>query len=316
MERALSDHLHIDRPRQAALPAAGVFCLLWSSAFAVSKIALADCPPLLIVSIRLLGAGVLTLVSTLLIRLEWRAVSRRDLIVFTVTGVLNSSLYLGLNLIAMQKISAGLTALIASANPVLTATFATFLLDERMTWRKASGLVLSVGGVAYVVWDRVISGTGSATGIACVVSALMALVAGTILFKKFTPSGDMWIGNGIQNLSGGLAVMPFAVAFESFDDVVPTWRLAGALAFLTILVSIFGYFLWSYLIATVGATAASAYHFLMPPLGLMFGWLLLGEHVAPSDMIGAVPIVLGIYLITRRSFASPPPGIEQFRIPR
>jgi len=39
----------------------------------------------------------------------------------------------------------------------------------------------------------------------------------------------------------------------------------------------------------------------MPPLGLIFGWLLLGERVALADLIGVVPVVLGIYLITRPS---------------
>lgn len=68
--------------------------------------------------------------------------------------------------------------------------------------------------------------------------------------------------------------------FESIGEIVLSWRLAGALAFLTLLVSVVGYLLWSYLLTTSGATAASSYHFLMPPLGLMFGWLLLGERVA------------------------------------
>jgi drug/metabolite transporter (DMT)-like permease len=48
-----------------------------------------------------------------------------------------------------------------------------------------------------------------------------------------------------------------------------------------------------------GATAASSYHFMMPPLGLLFGWLLLGEHVALTDVVGIVPVALGIYLVTR-----------------
>jgi len=37
----------------------------------------------------------------------------------------------------------------------------------------------------------------------------------------------------------------------------------------------------------------------MPPLGMLFGWLLLGEHVSPPDLLGIVPVVLGIYLVTR-----------------
>jgi hypothetical protein len=48
--------------------------------------------------------------------------------------------------------------------------------------------------------------------------------------------------------------------------------------------------------------SASAYHFLMPPLGLMFGWLLLGEHVELSDLLGIVPVGFSIYLVTRRGF--------------
>jgi drug/metabolite transporter (DMT)-like permease len=48
-----------------------------------------------------------------------------------------------------------------------------------------------------------------------------------------------------------------------------------------------------------GATAASAYHFVMPPLGMLFGWLLLGERIAATDLIGIVPVAIGIYLVTR-----------------
>jgi drug/metabolite transporter (DMT)-like permease len=47
-----------------------------------------------------------------------------------------------------------------------------------------------------------------------------------------------------------------------------------------------------------GATAASAYHFLMPPLGMLFAWMVLGEHVAVCDLAGIVPVALGIYLVT------------------
>ena len=48
-----------------------------------------------------------------------------------------------------------------------------------------------------------------------------------------------------------------------------------------------------------GATAASSYYFLMPPVGMLLGWLLLAERVALSDLLGIVPVVLGIYLVTR-----------------
>jgi drug/metabolite transporter (DMT)-like permease len=54
-------------------------------------------------------------------------------------------------------------------------------------------------------------------------------------------------------------------------------------------------------VTVYGATAASAYHFLMPPLGMLFGWILLGEHVYAPDLLGVVPVAAGIWLVTRPS---------------
>jgi drug/metabolite transporter (DMT)-like permease len=71
------------------------------------------------------------------------------------------------------------------------------------------------------------------------------------------------------------------------------------LAYLVLLVTVFCFLLWFHLLTMIGATAASAYHFLMPPLGMLFGWLLLGEHIAWPDLVGILPIALGIYLVTR-----------------
>jgi drug/metabolite transporter (DMT)-like permease len=79
----------------------------------------------------------------------------------------------------------------------------------------------------------------------------------------------------------------------------------ASLGYLTVLGSIAGYLLWQHLIREMGATAASAYHFVMPPLGVLFAWLLLGEHVALADMLGIAPVALGIYLVTRPAAPAP-----------
>jgi len=66
--------------------------------------------------------------------------------------------------------------------------------------------------------------------------------------------------------------------------------------YLVLCVSIFAYLLRFYLLSVLGATTASSYHFMMPPLGLLFGWLMLGEHFELNDVLGIVPIAIGIYL--------------------
>jgi drug/metabolite transporter (DMT)-like permease len=235
---------------------------------------------------------------------NWRKLARRDLVALAGLGIANNALYLGLNYIGMRSISSGLSALIVSMNPVLTALIATMVLDERMTWRKAAGLLLGVGGVAFIVESRIAGGIDSPVGIMFTIGALVSMVGGTILFKYLAPNGGLWIGNGVQNLAGGLVLVPFAFSLESVGDVTPTWTLVISLAYSALLVSVVGYLLWFHLLTTSGATAASAYHFMMPPLGMLFGWLLLGEHVAPADLVGIAPVALGIYLVTRP--AGPP----------
>lgn len=142
-------------------------------------------------------------------------------------------------------------------------------------------------------------GSDSPHGILFTLASLASIVAGTVLFKLLAPKGSLWIGNGIQNIAGGLAVMPFAFTLSSVSDIVPSIRLAGAFTFLVLGGSILAYLLWFHLLKVCGATAASAYHFLMPPLGMLFAYLVLGEHVEFRDLLGIVPVALGIYLVTR-----------------
>src|SRR5262245_49742788 len=109
------------------------FCVSWSSAFAVAKVALADCPPLLLLMARFLLAGTIILGAAAALGKPWQ-LSRRDLAALALLGVANNALYLGLNYVGITSISAGLSALIVSANPVLTAVLAAAVLGERMTW--------------------------------------------------------------------------------------------------------------------------------------------------------------------------------------
>jgi drug/metabolite transporter (DMT)-like permease len=287
-------------PAPAAVPlpllAAG-FCLMWSSAFALSRLAMLDCPPLTLLAIRCLAAGAIMLAAAGILR-GGRRFARRDLAIYAALGIANYALYLGMNYLAMAHgASAGLAALVASANPILTAVLAAAVLGEPLTARKVAGLALGIGGVAVILQGR-LTGGESLGATALLLGALLTLVGGTILFKRLAPQGSMLIGNGVQNLAGGLAVAPFAATLENVGDIVPSTRLLLALSALVLLSSIVAYLLWFHILSVAGASTASAYHFLMPPLGLFFGWLLLGERAEPLDLVGVLPVALGVWLVT------------------
>jgi drug/metabolite transporter (DMT)-like permease len=275
-----------------------LFCVLWSFAFVAGKIGVTDCPPLILLAGRFSLAGILILGLSAFSRERWQ-LGWREVAAFAILGVANNALYLGLGYTGLKSVSAGLGGLIVSANPIFTAALAALLLGEALTPRKVLGLLLGILGVGFIVWHRTSVGTDSLRGILFTLASLASIVAGTILFKLFAPKGSLWIGNGIQNLAAGLVLLPIAFTFADIGNIVPSGRLLGAFAFLVLGGSIVAYFLWFHLLKVCGATAASAYHFLMPPLGMSFAWVILGEQVAFRDLLGIVPVALGIYLVTR-----------------
>jgi drug/metabolite transporter (DMT)-like permease len=296
---SLSSSIAVPAARFNALPFyIALFCLLWSFAFVAGKIGVTYCPPLILLAARFSLAGLVILGISAVRREAWQ-MSLRDAIMFAILGIANNALYLGLGYTGLQSVSAGLGGLIVSANPVFTAALAAMFLGEALTWRKISGLLLGIAGVTFIVWHRITVGTDSLHGVLFTLASLASIVAGTVLFKLLAPKGSLWIGNGIQNLAAGGMLLPVALSFADVHAVVPNEKLLGAFAFLVFGGSILAYLLWFHLLKACGATAASAYHFLMPPLGMLFAWMVLGEHVAARDLLGIVPVAIGIFLVTR-----------------
>src|SRR6201995_3190032 len=296
---SLAPSIALPRSRFNPLPFyIALFCLLWSFAFVAGKIGVTDCPPLILLTARFSLAGILILGISAARGEKWH-MSWRDIAVFAVLGIANNALYLGLGYTGLKTVSAGLGGLIVSANPVFTAVLAALLLDETLTWRKVAGLLLGIAGVGFIVWHRMAVGTDSLHGILFTLASLASIVAGTILFKLLSPKGSLWIGNGVQNLAAGIVLTPVALTFADVTAIDFTPGLIGAFAFLVLGGSILAYWLWFALLEVGGATAASAYHFLMPPLGMLFAYIVLGEQVETRDLLGIIPVGLGIYLVTR-----------------
>src|ERR1700743_2768161 len=241
---SLAPSVAVPRPTFNPLPLyIALFCLLWSFAFVAGKVGVTYCPPLILLAARFSLAGILIL-GTVALRGEGWSLSLRDTLAFAVIGIANNALYLGLGYTGLKTVSAGLGGLIVSAKPGFTAVFAALLLNEPLTWRELTGLLLGIVGVGFIVWHRMSIGTDSLHGILFTLASLASIVAGTILFKVLAPKGSLWIGNGMQNLAGGVAVLPFALKFSNFSDIVPNAPLLGAFAFLVLGGSILAYFLW------------------------------------------------------------------------
>lgn len=275
-----------------------LFCVMWSSAFAIGKAGLAYAPPLLLLSLRLGGAGLL------MVGLAWatgalRGVTRGDLLRLMVLGLCNNALYLGFSYSGMQSVSAGLTSVIIGTMPVATALAAALLLRERLSLRKGVGLALGLGGLIVVVRGRLDLGMVDAAGLAYTFGALAMLTMGTIAYKRMTIQAGPFAAVALQVFLPSLPLTGVAVMVEDPAAIRWTGDLWWSLAVMIVGSSCLGYMAWFEVLRRTSAARAAAWHFLMPPLGLGFGWLLLGEMPVLVDLLGGLPIVVGIWLVTR-----------------
>ncbi len=272
-----------------------LFCLSWSSAYPTAKLAMAVSPPLLFLGVRFLLAAALLLVYAATRRefhanIPWFGLS--------ILGLLNLAGYQGLFWEAMRLDSAGLAVVVGSLVPITTAACAAPLLGERLTPAKFGGLLLGLGGAIYVVRNRLDMGEDP-HGVWFLIAGLVAMTAGTILFKRLAPATTLAVTVGVQQLSAGLLLLGIGLATEDPLRIVPGADYLLAMGWFVLVVSVGALLLWFLLLRTGTATAATSLHFLMPPLGLVMTWAVLGEPLHPSDLLGVVPVALGIWLATR-----------------
>jgi len=209
------------------------------------------------------------------------------------------ALHLGFGYYGVSLVSAGFAAMLFSTSPILAAVFAAIFLGERLTRVKALGFALGFTGVAIVLRSRLAGGVEDPLGAVFVIVAALSLVGGTILYKKLMPRGGLWFGQAIQFVAAAIGVLPAMLLIDDISAVDPSPSLFLAFTYIVVITAVGSYSLWLLLVMRTSASAASSLLFLTPPLGLLFGWLILGEPVSIADLIGVVPIAIGIRLVTR-----------------
>lgn len=276
-----------------------VFVLLWSSAFAAGKFAMQVSPPMLFLGARFFLAGAL-MIGFAVVTGRYRPVGANGWFRLSVLGVLNQAGYQGLAWVAMGTVSSALTAVIISMNPILIALLAVPMLGEHLSLRRIAGLALGIGGVVIVLNSRITVSGEDIGGTLILAVSLASMALGSVLFKMWKVDAPLSVAIGGQFLSAGVLLLAIGAITEDWSQIVWGLQFALVMAYIVIGVTICGVGLWFFLLSHGSASNASALHFLMPPFGMMFGWLLLDEPVVAGDMIGIVPIAVGIWLATHK----------------
>jgi drug/metabolite transporter (DMT)-like permease len=264
-----------------------------------SKIAAVETPPLWFLAARFLTAGIILALIALALRkpapLGWKG-----WLIAGGLGILANALYLGLTYTAMEHLSAGLGAIVASTNPLVLALVAPSLLGERLTPLKATGLILGFGGVVLLVAVRHGTGSASPADAAIAFCGVLSSVASTLLFKRFAAGQSLLAITAIQMLAAGLVMIPAAWLVSGFPLVLSiSPELGASFVYLVLVLSVGASLIWFWLLRHGEASRVSAYYYLTPIFGLALSALLLHEPVGWHDLFGLAAIAGGIALVQR-----------------
>lgn len=279
------------------------FALMWSSAFTSARIIVVDASPLYSLALRFLISGLIGVAIARAMGQGWRLTGRqwRATILF---GICQNALYLGLNFVAMQSIEASLAAIISSTMPLLVALASRVVLGERLKPLGALGLFAGFAGVALIMGSRLGAGVDPFGILLCAIGVL-ALSFATMAVRGATSGGNFMMIVGLQMLVGAAILFVVAPLTETFH-LNPTWRLAAAFAYTTLVPGLTATYVWVLLLDRIGPTRAATFHFLNPVFGVAVAAALLGEALGPLDAIGVAVVTFGILAVQMsRQLADP-----------
>lgn len=276
------------------------FC--WASNIVAGKVALEAFSALALAQLRMAAAAILYIA----VYIAWRGVprirlTRRQwllLALMAVTGVtVNQICYIG----GLSKTSVTHTGLIQAIGPIMVLLLSAAMGTEALTSRKIAGMTISFLGVALLLVEKPVHGSGASW-----IGDVILIVAGgvfayyTILTKEVAHQYDPLTLNALVFALGAIFLIP--VCAVSVDHV--RWSTISLHAWLGLLYMVlFGtfaaYLIYAFALERLSASNVAAFAYLQPVMAALLGIWMLGERVSLIVVIGGGLILGGVYLTER-----------------
>lgn len=276
----------------------GIFVILWSTGFIGAKYGLPYAEPLTFLTLRFFLVAAIMLVVSLMRGAVWPA-SWRALGHTALVGILIQATYLGGVFYAIAHgISAGMAALIAGLQPLITAALAGALLGEAVAARQWLGFVLGLVGLVLVLWGRVSVDAHHLAALSAVIAAPLGMAFGTLYQKRFCAAVDLGSATVIQNATAGLLMLVLAFASETMHI---DWQtdFVLALVWLCLVLSLGATMLLLFLLRRGAASRIASLFYLVPPVTACMAYALFGETLGTTALVGMAVTAIGVALVNR-----------------
>jgi drug/metabolite transporter (DMT)-like permease len=277
---------------------------IWGASFLAIKLGLEEIPFLTLVAHRVFWACLIL----------WAYVAFRRLPVprdpriwgaFLVMGLLNNVIPFGLMAWGQQFIETGLTSIFNAATAIFGVLVAAMVFaDERLTPRKALGVLVAFFGVAVAI------GLDSLRQFDIRSLAQLAVIGGTVSYAfaaawaRKTMSGLAPQVSAAGMLTGAsVIILPIALVIDGVPQVPALPATWAAIAYFGVIGTAVAYLLYYRIIALAGSGNAMIVTLLIPPVAIVLGALVLGERLDPQAIFGFGLLAFGLLILDGRLVA-------------
>ena len=274
-----------------------IFIILWSSAFVTTKPLIDNSDPFSALAFRFsivtFGFFLFCLYSKQKI-----LVNRKNFIESFFSGVLFHGFYLGGVFFSISKgMPTGIAALIVTLQPILTNALSGPILNEKVTVKQWTGVLLGFSGAALVL-GLDIGSKIPITGLIATIVALIAITSSTIWQKKLSNNLPLSVSNMYQAL-GGVTFHIVIIIFFAKPYINFTQTFIIVMSHHIFLVSFGAFTILMYLIKNNSASKTVSIFFLIPATSAFTAWLFLNENLTNLDLLGFFITSIGVYIATR-----------------
>ena len=275
--------------------------VIWGASFLSIRIALDEVPVLTVVAHRVFWAMLVLWVVVAAMRLP----VPRDLRIwgaFLVMGCLNNVVPFTLMAWGQLHIETGLTSILNAATAIFGVIVAAIVFaDERLTSRKATGVVLGFLGVATAI------GLSNLLALDLRSLAQLAVIGGTIsyacaaawarLMLRAVPAQVAAAG---MLTGSSLIMVPLAYVVDGPPDLSLAPRTWMAIGYYALAGTALAYLLYYRVLAMAGAGNLTLCTLLIPPVAIVLGAAVLGEALLPQAYLGFAVLATGLLILDGR----------------
>jgi drug/metabolite transporter (DMT)-like permease len=281
---------------------------IWGASYLFIKLILADLGPLALNAARCL-VGAVVLWAVVLYRRVPLPQSRQVWARLAFVGAVGIVVPFTAIAWGTQYIPSGMSAILAAVMPIFTYLIVLLVGEERLTGRRALGILVGFGGIVVLVLPE-LSGAGGRMalwGQLAIVGASISYAI-SITFARFRLQGAPSILIGTGQVTWALALfIPLAL----LEGLPARWPGLASLVALLVLGGLgtgVAYLIYYRLMRDIGVTATSLVSYLIPAVGVFWGWAVLRERLHWTAFVALALVVAGMVLVNSRPAAATQPA--------